>query len=668
MDSFRRGFFSKRAVDQPKAWQLANTYGFMVDRITILRDGKKVMNPNRRRLSIKPVLPRPAAEWKEVVQRNDRAAIIAQSLFGERFNVTDGASSQKDAPATLFAQSDELNQRFTFALMSADQSFEAAQLAGWAWVDSTAKANEQYLYVVYANVPKAQIAIDTAGAFIGLKDYKELPKPLELTASFGNKSVLLTWDNRTYRDIYSSYYVERSEDSVTFAKATNLPVTNLNRSGEAASNSMVYADSLSANDKIYYYRVRGITSFGETSPPSVFVKGMGSDEIILNTNIVNTEILADSLIRLDWELLNDSMKNATHFDIAISNDADGVFTPLKQNIDINSRTITLKSPLATTYFVVSVLDKKGHKYNSLPQMVQLEDATPPAIPVGLRGEINDSTGKVTLTWEANTDIDLEGYHVFRCNVVGEEMSLLTDKPFKSETFIDSVDLKMLNSKVYYAIAALDHRYNASKKCKIVELVKPDKIAPPPLVFTNYKVEENQVILTWETSTAEDLAAQRLYRRDAQNPTNEAAWELIKEFTGRDSTTYADEKVVGGRAYAYTLMATDKSKNESDPSVPLTITVPIDKKNKAAVRDLKAEANRQVRQINVSWVYAESGVVEYQIYKTTKNAPFSLWKVMEKNELAIIDPDVSAGNVYRYAVRAVFGDGSQSVWKEVKVEF
>lgn len=43
------------AVDQPKAWQLANTGGFWVDRVTFMRDSQQVMNPNRKRLTIKPV-------------------------------------------------------------------------------------------------------------------------------------------------------------------------------------------------------------------------------------------------------------------------------------------------------------------------------------------------------------------------------------------------------------------------------------------------------------------------------------------------------------------------------------------------------------------------------------------------------------------------------------
>jgi uncharacterized protein len=192
--------------------------------------------------------------------------------------------------------------------------------------------------------------------------------------------------------------------------------------------------------------------------------------------------------------------------------------------------------------------------------------------------------------------------------------------------------------------------------------------PVSPVFSNYKLEEGKVHLTWINSSSEDVAFHRLFKRDAADATAQGQWVLLKEFNGSDSTTYSDTKAVPESTLSYTLIAIDKSKNESTPSVPLTVVVPKDKKNAAAVKTLKAEADREAKKITVAWTYAEQGVVEYQIYKTTISARFSLWKVLEQDNRDIVDTDIHSGNVYKYAVRAVFSDGRMSTWKEVKVAF
>ena len=116
------------------------------------------------------------------------------------------------------------------------------------------------------------------------------------------------------------------------------------------------------------------------------------------------------------------------------------------------------------------------------------------------------------------------------------------------------------------------------------------------------------------------------------------------------------------------MAVDKDNNESPPSVPLTLTIPFDKKDKVAIKELSAAVDRQSKKILIEWVYAEKGVVEYQIFRTLGKEKITLWKVADKSTVAIVDDEVSPSNIYRYAVRAVFNDGVMSQWKEISVKF
>lgn len=66
------------AVDEPLAWQKANKTGFQLKRYTLMRDGKLLPKPEEKDLGI--FLPAQEKEWQKVVEKNDNAAIVAQSL------------------------------------------------------------------------------------------------------------------------------------------------------------------------------------------------------------------------------------------------------------------------------------------------------------------------------------------------------------------------------------------------------------------------------------------------------------------------------------------------------------------------------------------------------------------------------------------------------------
>jgi uncharacterized protein len=463
---------------------------------------------------------------------------------------------------------------------------------------------------------------------------------------------------------YNRYDVERSEDSVNFKKVNKLPVTIINTENNITER-MFYTDSLEANDKIYYYRIRGISTFGELSPPSEVIKGKGYEIMGFAPNFTDSKITTDTTATLYWDIMKDTVDLIEYFEISQSNNAEGNYQIIKTNIDKTARSTEITVLWPTNYYVIAGVDKYGKKIYSYPYLVQPIDSIPPAIPTGLSGVANDS-GRIDLKWLPNTDKDIYGYYVYRCNVKGEEMSLLTKEPFKSTFFVDSVSLLMTNPKVYYAIAALDQRYNQSKISEPIAIVKPDKIPPVAPAFINYKLEDEKVILKWESSPSEDVAFQRIYKKVATN--TEGVWTLVKEFKGVQDTMLVDSALTAETTLHYTIIAIDQSKNESKATVPLTVTVVKDKKNAIAVKTLKAEAIRPEKHINLEWQYEEKGVLEYQLYKTSGTKPFSLWKVLEQNNNKIADADVVSGHVYKYAIRAIFNDGRMSAWKEVLVEF
>jgi fibronectin type 3 domain-containing protein len=672
------------AVDQPNAWALANKYGFSVERYTVLRNGhayaghdKVVLAQNGMQQRVKgdfgkdtvmrilltptPLKPRPQPEWKDIATRNDEAAIIAQGLYGEGFEVSGGNGNDIGRMMNLAT---EQEQRFLFSLMAADRNFEAAQMAGWGLIDSTTKPNEKYLYRIYAAVPATRMKIDTGGVFIGTADHYVLPTPKDPDGRFGDKSVLLSWNYKILKDEYTSYFIERSDDGKNFSRLSDLPVMNMNENDDRVPTRMYYTDSLPQNNKKYYYRVVGITCFGETSPPSQVIEGAGHEMLAYVPNIRAADIADSKTATLHWEFAGEGTKLLDRFELQMGSKAEGPFKIVIAKIDPAKRSVTYNKLNATNYFVVAAVDKQGNRTESFPYLVQPIDSIPPAVPQGLRATV-DSLGKVTLRWSANKEEDLAGYVVMKGNKKGEELKVMNAEPFISTEFKDSVNLQMLNSKVYYAVMALDKRYNQSRPCAPIELIKPDKIPPVSPVFRSYVVDSGKVKLVWINSTSDDVASHKLYRKTVGDTINQ--WILVKEFTGTITTTYVDDKVENGSTAAYTIVAIDNNKNESQPAPSLTVRV-ADASKVQGVKNLRATAQHSTNNILVEWNIDRKDIAEYQIYRTKGAEPTSLWKVIKGDNTAVEDKEVKAGNTYQYGIRATLKDGRMSGLKEVSVAY
>src|SRR5690606_4986951 len=80
------------APTQPILWLKGNEYGYRIERYTIYRDGQRLATPEKVILTDVPLKPDPVETWEKMVNENDYAAIIAQSIYGESF-VVEGAEN-----------------------------------------------------------------------------------------------------------------------------------------------------------------------------------------------------------------------------------------------------------------------------------------------------------------------------------------------------------------------------------------------------------------------------------------------------------------------------------------------------------------------------------------------------------------------------------------------
>jgi uncharacterized protein len=645
-------------VNQPVAWKYANQYGFVVERYTIARNNEVLARPEKQSLTPQPLKPRSLPEWEPLARRDDFAAAIAQCLYG------DGVSSSGAGFAGLSKSADELSQRFQFSVVAADRSFEAACFAGWGWIDSTVQTNEKYFYRVYTAIPATKLKVDTSGVVISLKDNGNLPAINNLHATSGNKQVQLGWDLAPLHDTYIGYFIERSEDGTSFAKISDLPISNIHQAGEKITDRATYADSLPANEKKYFYRMYGVTCFGEPGPKSAIVEGAGKNSFSARPRITNATMNKRN-VELEWEMEEEVSNSIDHFELKHAVKPDGTYTVVNNKIDSRKRKTSYDRLLRSNYFTITAVTKNGSRTVSPPYFVQPIDSLPPAPPSGLRATI-DSLGRVVLKWDANKEEDLMGYMVFRTNLSNEEPAQLTKTHIRPALFRDTVNVRSLNKEVYYLVVALDDHYNQSGFSTALKLIKPDKVPPAPPVFLHvFADRSSKAHISWARSNSPDVVAHRLLRKNISK--KEKSWLLIKEFTGQTDTFFLDKETNGGDTYAYQLVAVDDSRNETPARMHATVVMP-KSLVKPRVKEFSIVLSREEKAIFVSWKYEEKGVIEQQIYKAVAGGPLTLWKVLPAGQKTIRDKELSPVNVYKYAVRAAFSDGSYSAWVESDIEY
>jgi len=654
------------AVDEPISWQKANKTGFVLKRYTLSRDGKLLDKPEEKDLGI--FKPASEAEWKKIVEKNDNAAIVAQSLFGDTFEVEMGEKQGK--LEGVVNKSQEVEQRFSYALMAADLDFEVAKLAGWAYKDVNIKSNERYLYSVSINQNNSSgvsALVVKGDAVAEVSSNSDLPKPVDFIGIFKDQTVTLSWEYLQLRDTYTSYYVEKSENGSAFKSLGDLPVMNMNDTDGRQAQGMTFVDSLAQNNSKFSYRIRGKTIFGDYGPYSDAISGKGKKSLEITPRISNFKISEDEQIAINWEFPNEAEKDIIAFELLHSEtDLENTYKVVKNKIPVIDRALVTKSLASSNYYKIQAIGKNKDKRESFAVLVQPNDITPPETPLEFKGKI-DSLGIVHLQWKANSEKDLEGYHIFRGIQKGDEMVRITPQAISKNIYKDNVVLENLNSTVYYYVTATDIRKNQSKPSIILELEKPDKVKPQAPVFTEYKLEEDgKITLSWLRSYSDDVALHQLYRQDKDGA--DKSWKMIYEAKDiQPNFIYTDKNVEADKRYAYYLLAIDKNKLKSDKSPEITL-----RSNsfeaQSVLTNLSGSANRDKKQIELIWKIDKKDVGEILVYRQKGIEKPTHWGTLSGAQNFLEDKAVQTGNVYTYLLKPMLKNNHVSKTEKITIEF
>lgn len=645
-------------------WQLGNRHGYYLARYTVMQDSSMVPDIPSTLQLFGPFKPLELEDWEPLVKADKYAAIAAQALYGESFNVDAGEGF---SPGQVMYKSREQRQRFSISLYAADMSPGVSRAAGLRYVDHTVSNNEMYLYRLYLALPDSlQHLVDTAILYTGYKDFQPLPPPVEVKTRSGDRVAIISWNAFAQDNIYQAWEVSRSDNGGrTYQMATIDPLVPLKK-GEGFGPGTAYKyDSLPENNKDFYYRVRGISSFGERGPWSDPVTGRGITAMKGNPNITGHEVDKNK-VTLSWDFPGEQQKNISGFRVYRANNDKTGFALVSKDLKPGTREFTDKEPLGTGYYKVKSFRDTVEGKSSYPYMVQLTDDTPPEIPAGLKGKA-DTSGIVKITWQANTETDLYGYRVFRSVSGKDEYSQLTSKPIFINAFVDTLNKQDLNASVYYKILAVDNRQNESRFSRVLEISKPDIIPPSMPVIDQVKATNEGIEINWTNSTSQDVAKHEVWRHAG----NDTAWIMLNEFPAKrnqETGAYIDVDCHTSKPNKYKVLAYDQAGNVTSSFESIALTGLVTRYSKGTVK-LKKIVDQENGLVQLSWQKPAREVKLVHVYHQNSDKPYHLYQTLDGKNQQFTDKGLKAGKTYAYRIKWIYSDGSISGFSnEIKIEF
>lgn len=634
-----------------KSWQLLNKYGFKLERLTVARSGVVLDKPEVLLLAGE-LKPAESDKLKALVREFPMGAVVAQAVFGDNFEVSLGDSPISKA----IALDEERQQRYLFALYAADLCFPVAKEVGWGFEDGSIKEGERYLYRVTSLVPKKELTIAEGANFVVVGDTIRLPQPLELSAQFSPAGAYLSWDYNRLASLYSSYWIERSEDGKTFSRISDLPITRMSDTEKKTHAPITYLDSI-AYRKTYYYRVAGVTPFGSQGAYSAIVSGMAYPPLTDIPQIEDYRFDTQGGANLSWNFKQEEEDLIEGFRILRSKD-DKTYLPL-DSISPKERIYHIGTLARYPYYKVEAKAKQGVSTTSYPTLIQAIDSIPPAVPTGLRAEV-DSLGTVHLSWQSGKDEDLYGYRLYRGETKGEELIPITKDAILSTNYIDSVRLDNLNAKVYYALTALDERYNQSELCETIVVRKPACIPPAMPLIVEMKASEEGNVIRWEASEDSFLAGFVLTRTAQDSTQQRRSWQ-IKDAKQR---SYVDKEIEAGKTYTYQLTAYTDNKLYSPISPEVKV---VSKSTEAKTADVNFTTEVLTEGIALKWRISKQVFISATLYKVDELGKLGLYRENLPQAGEVIDKEVRQGNKNAYML-VVYLKGSRpiSIRKEVQL--
>ena len=542
-----QGVTLRWAPDRQDGWNQGNRHGYRIERLEIGESGEP--RAEQATVLVDTLRPLGKAAWIARAKADQDARFFwaaLQCIHGDWETAGLGIGV-----LGAIQRGDELRNRYSFCLYSADLDAEAAEAAALRYVDASAKPGVGYVYWVSVNAPERWTLPAREGAVTIWTRPSESPPPVLAKAAEHEGYVSIQWP-RTYDEHYTAFWVERATATGPWARLDSIPYIHGRTDDEALwVPFMSYPDSV-RNYVPYRYRVIGIDAFGEESRPGEAITAMGRDRTPPpKPHELRSDHLDGQHIVLNWK--QEPANDISHYNVYRGYAMSEPLTLLAERLPADTRRYFDETyhPLMKNYYLLQVVDTAGNTIMSDPVYGMVWDSTRPEPPTNLRATV-DTNGIVTLQWDASPNVDVIGYKVLMANSLEHEFSLLTGEHIRGRLFVDTIELKTSTAYIYYRIMAVDHMYNYSELSAPLAVKRPDIIKPNSPVWQDYEVTDGRIILRWTPSRSNDVKEHRLYR----TPTGGRENLLI--IGNPLAEGYTDSLLQAGKGYTYRLEAIDSS--------------------------------------------------------------------------------------------------------------
>ncbi|MFN8586251.1 MAG: fibronectin type III domain-containing protein [Candidatus Eisenbacteria bacterium] len=225
----------------------------------------------------------------------------------------------------------------------------------------------------------------------------------------------------------------------------------------------------------YWFAIKTADDQGNWSAISNLVQwttGASTDDVRPAPLAVTVGATTDNSVTLQWTAVGDDSLagTATRYEVRWSTSqitganwsgavlvAAGVPTPAASGT-AQSATVSGLDRSVDLWFAVRAYDEMNNAsaLSNVPKVDHVLDAAPPATPAGVVASV--VAGGVQLNWNANSEPDLAGYHVYRAVVAGD-WTRLTASPVASNSYLDSTAPD--SATIWYAVTSVDAVGNES---------------------------------------------------------------------------------------------------------------------------------------------------------------------------------------------------------------
>ncbi len=520
------------------------------------------------------------------------------------------------------------------------------------YVDTPVVAGHPFVYRVRAVGPsnvKSELS-----AFVSAQAEELVPvlaAPRNVRAEGGVQKITLAWNANTEIELTGYRVLRYTDPAQTTPEETFMTVQT------------TYVDSPLVSGQTFVYRVQAIGANNEESELSQYAAAMVSvDESppgAPSDLIVSLDDDHFQRVTLNWtaptqDRNGGDLTGLASFEIFRSRDNNTSFALLATVSSDQVRFVDMSVELLTTYFyAIRAIDSAG---NAGPRSEAVSVTTKGfAVPRNVRAE--GGVQKITLAWNANTEIELTGYRVLRYTDPAQTTPEETFMTVQT-TYVDS---PLVSGQTFvYRVQAIGANNEESELSQyaaaMVSVDESPPGAPSDLIVSLDDDHFQRVTLNWTAPTQDrnggdltGLASFEIFRsRD-----NNTSFALLATVSS-DQVRFVDMSVELLTTYFYAIRAIDSAGNAGPRSEAVSVTT----KGFAAPRNVRATGG--IGQITIGWLAnTEIELTGYRVLRYTDPAETMPAETFLTVQTTYVDSPLASGQTFVYRVQAIGANNEES---------